>query len=135
MSSQYQIIVKKDEEVRGTINSFIQQIGWKNAYISGAIGSIYDAKYVMPSGAVYPPPLDIIAVAMPGEILSFTGEILPIEQVPPHLLPVYNIKENFFAHIHASAAAGGHVYGGGLLGAKAFRSVNIFIQSTFPIYK
>ncbi|MEG1777342.1 MAG: DUF296 domain-containing protein, partial [Angelakisella sp.] len=65
----------------------------------------------------------------PAELLSFTGEIMKRELMDPELSSVYKDSGPLFIHIHASVAVtGGHVYGGGFKGGKAFRSAKIYIQ-------
>ncbi len=124
------IIVSKDEDVKACVISFMRESGWKKAYISGAIGSIYNAVFAAPSSPQYPPVTSQTQVYMPSEILSFTGEVMDKSEMPEELKSVYKDDgSEYFVHIHASTAvSGAHVYGGGLHAAQAFRSLKIYIQ-------
>ncbi len=125
-----QIIVPKDGDVKQCIMDFMRQSGWKKAYISGAIGSIYNAVFAAPSSPQYPPVTTQTQVYMPSEVLSFTAEVMDKSEMPEELKAVYKDDgSEYFVHIHASTAvSGGHVYGGGLHAAQAFRGLKIYIQ-------
>jgi predicted DNA-binding protein with PD1-like motif len=138
MDTGFQIAVAQNEEIRPRIAAFLRAKGWKNAYISGAIGSVTDMKYIVP--VQWPAKLEVITCALPAELLSFTGELLPLAGVPPALKAMYadelrTSTEDYLIHIHASAAvAGAHVYGGGFLSGRALRGVTVFIQPAFPLF-
>jgi predicted DNA-binding protein with PD1-like motif len=133
MNTRFRIAVERDEEIRPKIAAFLRAQGWKNAYISGAIGSVTDMRYVVP--VQWPAKLEVITCRLPAELLSFTGELLPLGEVPPPLKQMYADElaastEDYFIHIHASAAvAGAHVYGGGFLSGRALRGVTVFIET------
>jgi len=135
MSGGYQIIIERDEEIRESIDRFIQKKGWKGGYISGAIGSVKNSRFAVPINNEFPPKIEFISCISAGELLSFTGEIIPIAKVPPTLKSIYSIKGDYFIHIHASiAVAGAHVYGGGFQSGRAFRAVNVFIHPPLEIF-
>ncbi|MDR1952093.1 MAG: DNA-binding protein [Elusimicrobiota bacterium] len=129
MNSGYQIEVYKDEDLREKISKFILKNSWKGGYISGAIGSVKDVCFAVPASNEYPPKIEFVSCPSAGELLSFSGEIIPAHLVPPPMKTIYPIDGDYFIHIHASVAvAGSHIYGGGFLRGRAFRGVNIFIH-------
>lgn len=104
--------------------------GWENAYISGAIGSLYEFELTTPISMELPPKVEILKFEGPAEVLAFTGEIIKREKMDPALQGIYlNKNDPVFIHIHTSVAvAGSKVHGGGFLKGKAFRKLKVFIQ-------
>lgn len=130
MGKIYEIIIEKDESVKDSIEQYVLDKGWVNAYISGAIGSVHHAVLKSPNAITYPPQASAVNCYMPSEVLSFTGEVMAKNLMPAELRAVYEENASpLFIHIHASlAATGAHVYGGGLHDAQAFRSLKVYIQ-------
>lgn len=125
----FEILVPRDEDVKAAIERFILQHGWEKAYISGAIGSVKDVTLTTPESMDLPPQVGKTICSGPGEILSFTGEVMKIEWMDPALKGIYRDEGPLFIHIHASLAiSGGHVYGGGFQKGSTFRSLKIYIQ-------
>ncbi|MEG2958621.1 MAG: DNA-binding protein [Oscillospiraceae bacterium] len=128
MTAPCELIVGKDQDLKSKINEFMLEKGWESAYISGAIGSIRDFRLTTPTSMDFPPTAVATPCIGPGEVLSFTGEIMKRELMDPALQKVYTEQGPLFVHIHASVAtAGGHVYGGGFQSGIAFRAVKIYL--------
>lgn len=130
MNRLYDVTVPAGDDIRKGIEGYVTGMGWESAAILGAVGSVQELVLTTPVENQLP--LKTMATPCHGaaEILSFTGEVMIREQMDPSLQAVYQDKESpFFVHIHASCAtAGGHVYGGGLAGGKAFRALRIFLM-------
>ena len=130
MSILYDVTVQAGDDIRKGIESYAMEQGWESAAILGAVGSVQELVFTTPVENQLP--LRTMATPCHGaaEILSFTGEVMKRELMDPALEAVYPDKERpFFVHIHASCAtAGGHVYGGGLSGGRAFRALRIFLM-------
>lgn len=130
MGRTYEIIVERNQNIKECINQFVLEKDWENAYISGAIGSIYDVELTTPISMEFPPKVEVFKCEGPAEVLTFTGEIMKREKMDPALKGVYtNEDEPLFIHIHASVAiAGSKVYGGGFQKGKTFRKLKVYIQ-------
>lgn len=125
----HELIVERDQDVKAAVEAFVLEKGWQNAYISGAIGSVYGVVFTAPVDSSYPPRVERTAVNGPGEMLAFTGEVMTMDRMDPALKNVYKGDGPLFIHIHASmAVAGAHVYGGGFQAGRAFRSLKVYIQ-------
>ena len=129
MGQVCELIVGKDQDIKGAIEALVLEKGWQNVYISGAIGSVYGVEFTAPADGSYPPQVERTLCQGPGEMLAFTGEEMTIDRMDPALKGVYQGEGPLFIHIHASVAtAGAHVYGGGFQTGKAFRSLKVYLQ-------
>jgi len=130
MGRIHEIKIEKNEDIKRIINDFVIEKGWKNSYISGAIGSVCDVEFTAPIARELPPVIGTAICPGPGELLAFTGEIMERSSMDPILSAAYPDSESsLFIHIHASVAvSGGHVYGGGFRKGNAFRGVKVYIQ-------
>ena len=129
MGQVCELIVGKDQDIKGAIEAFVLEKGWQNVYISGASGSVYGVEFTAPADGSYPPKVERTLCQGPGEMLAFTGEVMTIDRMDPALKGVYQGEGPLFIHIHASVAtAGAHVYGGGFQTGKAFRSLKVYLQ-------
>lgn len=130
MGKVYEVLVDKNEDIRSKISDFMLEKGWNNAYISGAIGSVRDVEFTTPISMELPPKVNTAVCTGPGEVLTFTGEIMDRKLMDPALKGIYkDTTSPLFIHIHAAVAvSGGHVYGGGLQSGKAFRALKVYIQ-------
>ncbi|WP_312641279.1 DNA-binding protein [Hydrogenoanaerobacterium sp.] len=130
MDKVYKIIIDKDEHIKTKIQEYVLSKGWESAYISGAIGSVKELVLTAPENNELPPKVGKVICRGPGEVLAFTGEIMPMNKIDSSLKAVYHDTSSpLFIHIHASVAvAGGHVYGGGFHEGCAFRSLKVYIQ-------
>lgn len=125
----FEVTVGKGEDIKTVITDFILDHNWKNVYIMGAVGSVIDMVFTTPIQNHLPLRCGKTSVSGAAEILSMTGEVMPIEDMDPDLEDIYPDKDSpLFVHIHASCAvAGGYVYGGGLSSGKAFRALRVFM--------
>ena len=129
MGQLHELVIAKDQDIKAAIEAFVLEKGWQNVYISGAIGSVYGQEFTTPADSSYPPQVERTLCQGPGEMLSFTGEVMTMERMDPALRGVYKGDGPLFVHLHASVAtAGAHVYGGGFHGGKAFRSLKVYLQ-------
>ena len=129
MGQLHELVIAKDQDIKAAIEAFVLEKGWQNVYISGAIGSVYGLEFPPPADSSYPPQVERTLCQGPGEMLSFTGEVMTMERMDPALRGVYKGDGPLFVHLHASVAtAGAHVYGGGFHGGKAFRSLKVYLQ-------
>ena len=126
----YEVTVPQGAEIKPVLEKFILQHGWKNVYVTGAIGSVIEMVFTTPVQNHLPLRCGKVPVSAAGEIVQFCGEVMPIEKMPPELEDIYPDKDSpLFIHIHAACAiAGGHVFGGGLSAGRAFRALRIFMQ-------
>ena len=124
-----EVIIPQGQDIKKGLTNYILANGWKQVYVSGAVGSVIDMAFTAPIQNHLPLKVSSTPVSGAGEMLSMTGEIMPREMMDPDLKDVYPDKDSpLFVHIHASfATAGGHVFGGGLKSGKAFRSLRIFM--------
>lgn len=134
MSEIYEVTVKRDEDIRGTISDYILERGWDDVYIIGAVGSVIDTAYNAPLDNSIPMHLGVTECPGAAEIVSFTGEVMKREKMDPALAAVYRDKTGpLFVHIHASCATGsGTVVGGGLCKGRAFRALRVFMTPVSP---
>ena len=118
----------KQVYVTGAVGSVIDN-GWKQVYVTGAVGSVIDMVFTTPIQNHLPLKVVSLPVSGAGEMLSMVGEIMPREIMDPDLKDIYPDKDSpLFVHLHACiATTGGHVSGGGLKAGKAFRSLRVFI--------
>ena len=125
----FEVTVGRGEDIKAVITGFILDHNWKNVYIMGAVGSVIDMVFTTPVQNHLPLRCQKTPVSGAAEILSMSGEVMPIEDMDPDLEDIYPYKDSpLFVHIHASCAvAGGHVYGGGLNSGRAFRSLRVFM--------
>lgn len=125
----FEVTVKRSQDIKEAITQFILDNNWKHVYISGAVGSVIDVVLTTPIQNHLPLRCTKIPVNGAAELLSLCGEVMPIELMDPELEEIYPDKSSpLFVHIHVSCAtAGGHVYGGGLSGGKAFRALRVFM--------
>ncbi|MCH3914274.1 MAG: DNA-binding protein [Acidaminococcaceae bacterium] len=124
-----EVIIPQGQDIKKGLTNYILANGWKQVYVSGAVGSVIDMAFTAPIQNHLPLKVSSTPVSGAGEMLSMTGEIMPREMMDPDLKDVYTDKDSpLFVHIHASfATSGGHVFGGGLKSGKAFRSLRIFM--------
>lgn len=128
MNPVHTVIIGRNENIKSGIMDFMVNNGWETAYISGAVGSVIDVSLTTPISAEFPPKVQTTQLEGPGEILAFTGEVMPLDSVDP-TLPFVPDDGPLFIHIHASiACAGAKVSGGGLRDGKAWRSLKVYIQ-------
>lgn len=125
----YEVTVAQGEDIKSVLTSFILAHGWRDVYVTGAIGSVIDMVFTTPVQNTLPLRCGRVPVSAAGEIVQFCGEVMPIEKMPPELEDIYPDKDSpLFVHIHAACAiAGGHVIGGGLSAGRAFRALRIFM--------
>lgn len=130
MAMVHELNIGKGQDIKSAIEAFVLEKKWENVYISGAIGSVIDTKFTTPVDDSFPPKVSVVGTGnQPGEMLSFTGEIMARERMDPALKEIYKGDGPLFIHIHASVAvAGSHVYGGGLSSGKAFRALKVYLQ-------
>lgn len=131
MTHKYEAIwemeIGRGEDIKGGVAAFIRERGWERASICGAIGSVRDVTLTTPVSMDLPPQVAKTRCEGPGEVLSFTGEILRADLMDPMLREIYPPDEPLFIHIHISlACSGARVYGGGLDNGRAFRGLKIF---------
>lgn len=126
------LIIPRGADIKQSITDFILANGWQYVYISGAVGSVIDMVFTVPSRNYLPLRCKKIALPDAAEMVSMSGEVMPIEEMDPDLEDIYPDKDSpLFVHIHAScAAADGRVIGGGLSSGKAFRALRVFF---FPL--
>jgi len=124
-----EVTVPAGADIKKVVTDFILAHGWKQVYITGAVGSVIDMAFTTPIQNHLPLKVASVPISGAGELLSMVGEIMPREMMDPDLKDVYPDKDSpLFVHIHASfATAGGHVFGGGLKAGKAFRSLRVFM--------
>jgi len=128
MAEIHVIRVGVNEDIIESIRTFIHEKQWEKACILNAIGAVKDLVFAVPAGMTVPPNLFQFPIAGPGELVSFVGEIMKVEAMDPILKTVYKCSDEYFIHIHASAAVGAAtVFGGGFRAGKAFMGLSIFI--------
>lgn len=125
----YEVTVKQGEDIKKIITAFILNQGWKNVYVTGAIGSVIAVELTTPCRNCLPLRCDRTKVEDAAEIIQLCGEVMPIECMDPELEEIYPDKDcPLFVHLHAAVAvSGGTVIGGGLGGGKAFRALRVFM--------
>lgn len=125
----YEVMVKQGEDIKKTITNYILKNGWKNVYVTGAIGSVIDVVLTTPCRNYLPLRCGRIKVEAAAEMIQLCGEVMPIECMDPELEEIYPDKDcPLFVHLHAAVAvSGGTVSGGGLVGGRAFRALRIFM--------
>lgn len=130
MAKTLSLIVGRGQDIKAAIEAFVLQGEGRRYYISGAVGSAQDLVFTVPVSSEFPPAIEKICCKGPAEVLSFTGEIMPVEQMDTDLKKVYkNIQGPLFIHLHAAVAVkGGEVFGGGLYEGIAFRSLRVFLE-------
>ncbi len=124
-----EVTVSAGEDIKKVVTDFILVNGWKQVYVTGAVGSVIDMVFTTPIQNHLPLKVVSLPVSGAGEMLSMVGEIMPREIMDPDLKDIYPDKDSpLFVHLHACiATTGGHVSGGGLKAGKAFRSLRVFI--------
>ncbi len=129
MEKLYEVIVEKDENVKEKVTQFILDHKWENVYISGAVGSIRQAKLANPVSAEFPPQIGITDCPGPCEVVAFTGEVMKRELMDPVMAKIYPDKScPLFVHIHAAlGGAGAKMFGGGFQDGYAFRKLRVFM--------
>lgn len=125
----YEVTVQQGENIKKTITDYILEQGWKNVYVTGAIGSVIDVELTTPCRNYLPLRCSRTKVEDAAEIIQLCGEVMPIECMDPELEEIYPDKNcPLFVHLHAAAAvAGGTVFGGGLSDGRAFRALRVFM--------
>lgn len=129
MQELLQLVIPSGMDIKKSLMDFLIGQGVREVYIIGAIGS---AKDVCIAAPVEPQlPLRTVDVPFPVacEVVGFTGEVMGWDSVDPSLAAMFPDRSDpLFLHIHIAAAlAGGHVFGGGFRGGKAFRSLRVFM--------
>lgn len=129
MSGFVSLIVPKGEDIRKAINDFALRHGITHAYISGAVGSAYGFVFNAPDANSFPIKPVSTRVEGPAEILAFSGEIMPKEEMEESIRHIYKDDPyEMFIHVHAAVAvAGAQVSGGGMIEGNSFRSVRVFL--------
>lgn len=123
--------IPEDTDIKKAIAAYLSETKVVRGIITGAIGSVKGMDFAAPSSLSLPITLSHTLVEGPGELLCFTGEILPFEEMPIALRAHYQREEgvDHFLHIHASVGVqGGQVLGGGMHGGKTFRGMNVFMD-------
>lgn len=125
----FDFTINAGEDIREAITKYVLAKEWHSAYISGAIGSVKNMSFTIPTSQELPLKTQVFSIEGAAEVVSFIGEIMIREKMDPALNAVYKDTQNpLFVHIHASCAYyGGKIYGGGLAGGNALRSVRVFI--------
>lgn len=120
--------IEQGKEIKTEIGKFLKKLKIEKAIIVGAIGSVKDVCFTVPINEDLPPVIERLNFEGPGEILSFTGEVMERSEMDKNLTSVYQSDEfDFFIHIHASIGINGaQVFGGGFSFGKAFRGLNVF---------
>lgn len=129
MEGLLQLVVPAGGDIKAMLLDYLLTNNLTSVYVIGAIGS---AKNVLITSPIEPElPLRCLDVPfnVACEVLGFTGEVMEWKDADPILKKVYPDRDDpLFVHIHmAGALAGGHVFGGGFRGGKAFRSLRIFM--------
>lgn len=130
MGGLYEVTVEAGQDIRETVAGYVLRMGWDEAYISGAVGSVIDMAFTAPIEDKLPLKTASAAVEGAAEVVSLVGEVMKRERMDEALKAVYPDKESpLFVHIHiACAYRGGNVRGGGLAAGKAFRALRIFMM-------
>ncbi|AEV29502.1 putative DNA-binding protein with PD1-like DNA-binding motif [Sphaerochaeta pleomorpha str. Grapes] len=131
MENLFQLVVPAGADIMGCILDFLADHKLTSVYIIGAIGSAKNIRVAAPVENDLPLRCVEIPFHSSCEIVGFTGEVMEWGCVDTELAAMYPDKDSpLFVHIHvAAASAGGHVFGGGFRGGKAFRSLRIFMLS------
>lgn len=127
----YDLTLGPGQEIKGAIRQYVEEQGWSEALIVGAIGSAIGLKFNTPASEC--PPLRTTESECPqaAEVVGFSGEIKSLEKVDPQLAANYAADGcSLFVHIHACCVSRSGVYGGGLTDGRAFRSLRIFLVPT-----
>ena len=132
MSDFSRLVIKRGEDIRERINAFAIENEIEHAYVSGAVGSASDFLFNAPDGDAFPIRPVSTSVKGPAEILAFSGEILPKDEMDDTMKRIYaDDTLDLFIHVHAAVAtAGAKVHGGALVEGKAFREVVVYIWPT-----
>lgn len=123
-----ELTIEKGQDIKTVILDYLVSHNMVNVVFLNAIGSAKDLVIAAP----YENDLPLRAMEIPFhsscEIIGFSGETMSWDAVDPMIKAVYPDKNApLFLHLHVAAAtAGGHVFGGGLRGGVAFRSIRIF---------
>lgn len=125
----YEVTVEQGENIKKTITDYVLEQGWRNVYVTGAIGSVIDVELTAPCRDRLPLRCGRTRVEHAAEMIQLCGEIMPIECMDPELEEIYPDKDcPLFVHLHAAVAVlGGTVFGGGLSGGRAFRALRVFM--------
>lgn len=76
----YEVTVPQGEDIKKILTAFILQQGWKNVYVTGAIGSVIDMVFTTPVQNHLPLRCGKVPVSAAGEIVQFCGEVMPIKK-------------------------------------------------------
>jgi predicted DNA-binding protein with PD1-like motif len=129
MTDLLQLIIPAAGDIKKYILDFLVERGLRDVYIIGAIGSAKELRVATPITNDLPLRTAEVPFSSACEIVGFTGEVMGWSDVDATLAEMYPDKDDpLFLHIHVAAAtAGGHMFGGGFRGGKAFRSLRVFM--------
>jgi len=129
MSKILELTIPAGKDIKEAIVEFVVEQQLTRSIIIGGIGSAKNLEIAAPISPELPLKTTPTLYPVAAEILSFSGEILPWEEVDSLIKNQYSQSTDpVFVHIHVSAAfAGGLVFGGGLRGGNAFRALRIFM--------
>lgn len=129
MAKYVEMTVPQGGDIKQCIVDFLVSQDTRDAVIIGAVGSAKDVVVANPVEHELPlkPMSTIFHEAV--EVVALNGEAMEWDRVPAALKQVYPDRNlPLFLHLHcACAMIGGHVFGGGLWGGTAFRSLRVFI--------
>lgn len=132
MKDFYCVQIPRGEEIRTAMNAFAIEHGITHAFVAGAVGSADEFIFNAPDPNAFPIVPVSTDVKGPAEILAFSGEIIPKEEMDDTMKRVYREDTlDLFIHVHAAVAtAGAKVYGGALVKGKSFRHVTVYLWPT-----
>lgn len=128
----YELVIGPNQDIRQCLDAYIMQQGWKQVYISGAIGSITEVFLSAPLSAKLPPNVGITHYVGAAEVSSFVGYAYQRALAPAdEIMLDPQIDSPLYVHIHMSCGiSGGHTYAGGFRGGTTMRAMNVFM---FPL--
>ena len=109
----------KGDSVKEKLVEYMENKGWKEAIVTGALGSVVHVTVGNAATMTNPPEVRYTDISGPFEILSFCGEI-------------YREQEgNWYIHIHmAGSMTDATVFGGGMQKAEVFKGLKVFITGS-----
>ncbi|NLJ63765.1 MAG: DNA-binding protein [Christensenellaceae bacterium] len=131
----HEIKIKSGENIREIINAYVVEHKITHAFIAGAVGSVSDMVFNAPDSSSFPIKPVSTPVSGPAEVLAFSGEVIPKEEMDETMKRIYHDDPyDLFIHVHAAVGvAGANVYGGALLEGKVFRALSVYILPINPI--